>query len=250
MLVVDDEKLARNDLAWLLGQVEGVCEVLTACSGSDALRTLSEREDIDAVFLDIQMPGLNGVELVKVLRNFKHVPAIAFVTAYDDYAVDAFDLDVCDYLKKPVDQDRLVDTIRRMRLRSGVAPQEHAVSPGALPKLVGKTGNSSFSVDRDEVDVVEAAGDYVRLHLSPAAERGLGTESNDSYLVRESISSLTSAWSGSGFVRIHRSYLVRGSAISEVRTIDGRRTVDIGGQEYPVSRRYTRLLQDHFGGPL
>lgn len=250
VLVVDDEKLARDDLAWLLGQVDGVCEVLTASGGADALRMLTERDDIDALFLDIQMPGLSGVELVKVLRNFKDAPAVAFVTAYDDYAVDAFDLDVCDYLKKPVDQDRLDETIRRMRLRAGVVSHDSAASPGALPKLFGRTGNSSFTVDRDDVEVVEAAGDYVRLHLTPATERGLGADESGSYLVRESISSLTSAWSGSGFVRIHRSYLVRGSAVSEVRTVDGRRTVDIGGQEYPVSRRYTRLLQDHFGGSL
>ncbi|MFK8026398.1 MAG: LytR/AlgR family response regulator transcription factor [Ilumatobacter sp.] len=247
VLVVDDEKLARDDLAWLLGQVDGVCEVLTACGGADALRTVTERDDIDALFLDIQMPGLSGVELVRVLRNFKNAPAVAFVTAYDDYAVDAFDLDVCDYLKKPVDQDRLEDTIRRMRLRSGVAAPEPPASTAALRRLSGRTGNSSFSVDRDDVDVVEAAGDYVRLHLSPESAGAGDSDTGDSYLVRESISSLTSAWSSSGFVRIHRSYLVRGSAIREFRTVDGRRAVDIGGHEYPVSRRYTRLLQDHFG---
>lgn len=245
-LVVDDEKLARDDLAWLLGEVDEVCEVLTACSGSDALRTLTNRDDIDVVLLDIQMPGLDGVELVKILRNFKSPPAIAFVTAYDDYAVDAFDLDVCDYLKKPVEQDRLDETLRRVRLRQGRSETAASNSAGALPKLVGRVGNDSFSIDRNDVEIIEAAGDYVRAHLgsNSAAVDSVGR----SYLVRESISSLTSAWSGSGFVRIHRSYLVRGSAIRAVRTLDGKRTVDIGGVEYPVSRRYSRLLQDHLGG--
>lgn len=240
VLVVDDEKLARNDLAWLLGEIDDVDEVIAAGSGSDALRILTERNDLDAVFLDIQMPGLDGVELVKILRNFKSPPAVAFVTAYDEYAVDAFDLDVCDYLLKPVDQDRLEDTVRRIRSR--VSPQESS-SPvstsSALPKLVGKVGSRSFSIDRDDVTVVEASGDYVRVHLGET-----------SYLVRESISSLTSAWSGCGFVRIHRSYLVRSSAIREVRKVDAKRTVLVADSELPVSRRYTRLLQERLGGSV
>ena len=243
VLVVDDEKFARDDLVWLLSQVEGVSEVRTADSGADALRIVSESDDIDALFLDIKMPGLDGVELVKVLRNFKHIPAVAFVTAYDDYAVDAFDLDVCDYLKKPVDQDRLEDTVRRMQLRSSATSHEPAAAPGPLRTLVGRIGNASFSVDRDDVDVVEAAGDYVRVHVTSEAAQRNGDSAGGSVLVRESISSLTSAWSSSGFVRIHRSYLVRAGAIRQVRTVDGRRTVDIGGHDYPVSRRYTRLLQ-------
>ena len=243
VLVVDDEKFARDDLVWLLSQVEGVSEVRTADSGADALRIVSESDDIDALFLDIKMPGLDGVELVKVLRNFKHIPAVAFVTAYDDYAVDAFDLDVCDYLKKPVDQDRLEDTVRRMQLRSSATSHEPAAAPGPLRTLVGRIGNASFSVDRDDVDVVEAAGDYVRVHVTSEAAQRNGDSAGRSVLVRESISSLTSAWSSSGFVRIHRSYLVRADAIRQVHTVDGRRTVDIGGHDYPVSRRYTRLLQ-------
>lgn len=240
VLVVDDETLARKDLARLLGELDDVGEVVTAGSGSDALRILTDRDDLDAVFLDIQMPGLDGVELVKILRNFKSPPAVAFVTAYDDYAVDAFDLDVCDYLMKPVDQDRLGDTVRRIRLRVSPPESSSPVSPSsAMPKLVGKVGSRSFTVDRDDVSVVEASGDYVRVHIG-----------DTSYLVRESISSLTSAWSGCGFVRIHRSYLVRSSEIREVRKVDSQRTVIVGDAELPVSRRYTRLLQEHLGGSV
>ncbi|MEL6891207.1 MAG: LytTR family DNA-binding domain-containing protein [Actinomycetota bacterium] len=247
VVVVDDEELARDDLAWLLRRNDSVGEVITVASGQDALRLLTDRDDVDALFVDIQMPGLDGVELVKILRNFRSPPPVAFVTAYDEYAVDAFDLDVCDYLKKPVDQDRLEETLRRMAVRAaqidpaaGPSPNAGGVdaSPtGALPTLVARVGNRSFTVDRDDVDVVEASGDYVRIRAA-----------DESFLVRESISSLTSAWSACGFVRIHRSFLVRGEAITEVRNVDGKRSVQVAGSEYPVSRRYTRLLQDHLGG--
>ena len=245
VLVVDDEPLARDDLAWLLRQSEGIDEVVTAESGHDALRVFGDRDDVNALFVDIQMPAFDGVELVKVIRNFKKPPVVAFVTAYDDYAVDAFDLDVCDYLRKPVDQGRLDETIRRMQLRTSQADAldtsndgaPSTTSPAALARLSGRRGNDSFVIARDDVLLIEAAGDYVRAHTA-----------DDAFLVRESISSLTSAWSGCGFVRIHRSYLVRASAIRGVRNVDGRRTVDIGGTDYPVSRRYTRLLQDHLGG--
>ncbi len=241
VLAVDDEKLARDDLSWLLNQAEGVAEVITADCGEAALRILNERHDIDGLFLDVQMPGLDGVEIVKVLRHFRDPPAIAFVTAFDQYAVDAFDLEVCDYLRKPVDQERLDETLRRMRDRRAPAQASPvgASESGALPRLVGKLGNDTFTIQRDDVVIVEAQGDYVRV-----------TSDDGSHLVRESISSLTSAWAAHGFLRIHRSFLVRASAISGVRNVDGRRSVQIGDRELPVSRRYTRLLQDHFGGSL
>lgn len=235
MLVVDDEQHARDDLAWLLRQAEGVCEVLDVDSGAAALRLLNEREDIDGVFLDVQMPGLDGVELAKVLRNYRRSPAIAFVTAYDEYAVDAFDLNVCDYLVKPVADERLADTLQRMRERvAGAEPT--AANPTALDRLVARVGDRQVTIERGDVTVIEAAGDYVRV-----------TTDEGSYLVRDSISSLTSAWSGAGFVRIHRSHLVQLDAVDEVRSSDGVRTVMVGGRELPVSRRYTRLLLDRLG---
>lgn len=232
VLLVDDEELARNDLSWLLEQSGSVCEVMSVSSGEEALRMLGGRDDIDGLFLDVQMPGLDGVELVKIIRNFKAPPAIAFVTAFDEYAVDAFDLEVCDYLMKPVEQARLEETLRRMRDRIGQDVGGEPEEEGLLRRLSGRVGNETFSVQRDDVSVVEAAGDYVRAN-TPAG----------SYLVRESISSLTSAWSAFGFIRIHRSYLVRASAITSVRVVDGSRLVEIAGRELPVSRRYQRLLQ-------
>ena len=239
VLAVDDEPLALSDLAWLLDQTDGVGEVVTAPSGADALRILNDRDDIDALFLDIQMPGLDGVELVKVLRHFKEPPSVAFVTAFDRYAVDAFDLDVVDYLLKPVAADRLAETVRRMRERCQEPVADHTPSGGDLATLTAKRGDVTHVIDRDDVMVVEAAGDYVRLH-QPNAD-------GPPHLARVSISTLTSAWARHGFIRVHRSFLVRGSAIREVRTVDGRRTLVLVDREVPVARRYHRLLQDHLG---
>jgi DNA-binding LytR/AlgR family response regulator len=235
VLAVDDEELALNDLTWLLDQSDTIDEVVTARSGNEALRVLNDRSDIDAVFLDVHMPGLSGVDLVGVLNNFKSPPAVAFVTAFDKYAVDAFDLNVCDYLMKPVAQNRLDETIRRIHAQRHENPT--ATDDAALAQLTARNGNTTHRIDRSAVSVVEASGDYVRVFTA-----------SDSHLVRESISSLTSAWSAAGFVRIHRSYLVRSSAITEVRNSDGRRTVVVGDRELPVSRRYSRLLQDRLGG--
>lgn len=231
ILVVDDEEHARNDLEWLLSRSPAVGNVVAASTGADALRLLDGRDDIDGVFLDVQMPGLNGVELMRILRNFKTPPTVAFVTAFDGYALDAFDLDVCDYLLKPVEQERLDETLRRMRERRTSEGDDAAFSV-----LSGRVGSRTFEVSRDEVELIEAAGDYVRVHSREG-----------SYLVRESISSLTSAWSSAGFIRIHRSYLVRARAISSMQTIDGSCTVCVAGQELPVSRRYRRLLEDRLG---
>lgn len=233
VLVVDDEELSRNDLTWLLERASGVDEVLTAGSTTEAIRLLGARPETSALFLDVQMPGLDGLELARLLKNYKQPPAIAFVTAYEEYAIEAFDLEACDYLLKPVDADRLDETIRRMA-RSAV---DDAGGQTSLATLVCRRGNDTYTISRDEISIVEAAGDLVRVH----------TDDGGSHLVRESISSLTAAWSSVGYLRIHRSFLVRVSSITKVRTKAGARSVEVDGRELPVSRRYTRLLEDQLG---
>ncbi len=233
VLAIDDEELALNDLIRLLSQADEIGEVLSAKTSTQALQVLADRRDIDALFLDIQMPGLNGIELARVLKNYKNPPAIAFVTAHDSYAVDAFELQACDYLLKPVDQSRLDQAIRRVVRESG---DSGGASKDSFAKLTCRRGSKTFTIDRDEVSVVEAAGDLVRVH----------TIEGESHLVRESISSLTAAWSSCGFLRIHRSYLIRASSIVRVRSEGGARSVEVDGRDLPVSRRYTRLLEDYF----
>ncbi len=232
VLAVDDEDHALSDLAWLLGQAEGVREVIKARSGTQALKTLGTRTDVDALFVDVQMPGLSGVELVALLRNYKSPPAVVFVTAFDRYAVEAFDLEACDYLVKPVDESRLDQTLRRVqRLQTG-----SETVGDSFATLTCRVGRKTYTINRDDVVIVEAAGDLVRLW----------TDDGESHLVRESISSLTAAWSATGYLRIHRSYLVRAASMATVRSDAGARSVTILDRELPVSRRYTRLLEEYF----
>ncbi|MEM7342142.1 MAG: LytTR family DNA-binding domain-containing protein [Actinomycetota bacterium] len=230
VLAVDDEDHALSDLAWLLGQSDGVGEVIKAQSGTQALKLLGARTDIDALFLDVQMPGLSGVELVTLLRNYKQPPAVVFVTAFDRYAVEAFDLEACDYLVKPVDEARLDQTIRRVqRLQGGETVGD------SFATLTCRVGRKTYTINRDDVVLVEAAGDLVRLW----------TDDGESHLVRESISSLTAAWSATGFLRIHRSFLVRAASMGTLRSNAGSRSVMVLDRELPVSRRYTRLLEEY-----
>ena len=116
VLAVDDEPPALDELAYLLNADNRVAFVHRAGDATEALRVLRDTE-VDAVFLDIRMPGLDGMELARILHRFARPPAIVFVTAYDDGAVDAFDLGVTDYVRKPVRSERLGESLRRVAYR-------------------------------------------------------------------------------------------------------------------------------------
>jgi DNA-binding LytR/AlgR family response regulator len=226
VLVVDDERPALEELRWLLGRDERIGTVLTSDSATEALRLLQERA-VDAVFLDIRMPGLSGVDLARVLSRFKVPPPVVFVTAHDDHAVDAFDLGAVDYVLKPVRDDRLSEAVRRVvGARAGgvvTTDDDIAVELGGVTRFVS----------RSSVGYVEAQGDYARLHTP-----------SGSHLVRVPLTTLEEAWKDAGFVRIHRSLLVALQHVKEVRMDAGRCTVVIDGTELGVSRRHTRELRD------
>lgn len=227
VLVVDDERPALDELAWMLGRDARIADVRTTDSAAEALRVLQE-DRVDAVFLDIRMPGLSGLDLARVLSRFKEPPPVVFVTAYDEHAVDAFDLNAVDYLLKPVRDDRLAEAVRRVVDSQGTAPAttgEHTIA-------VELGGRTRF-VSRAAVRYVEAQGDYARLHTDAG-----------SHLVRVPLTSLEDEWREAGFVRIHRSLLVALAHIEEVRMDGGRCTVVVGGDELAVSRRHTRELRD------
>lgn len=226
VLVVDDEEPAREELAFLLRDDPRVDLVRTARSASQALKQLND-EAFDVVFCDIKMPGLDGIELARVVARFAQRPQIVFVTAYDDHAVDAFDLQATDYVMKPVRADRLAEAVRRV-VTAG-APDTAAVEDETI--AVELAGVTRF-VRRSQVRFVEAQGDYARLHTA-----------TDSHLVRTPLSVLEERWAA-GFVRIHRSTLVALAHIDEVRVSDGRTTVRLGVDELLVSRRHARELRD------
>lgn len=227
VLVVDDETPARDELTHLLSADERVGTVHSAANGAQALRIL-EAEPIDVVFSDISMPGLDGMDLTRVVARFTERPQIVLVTAHPQYAVDAFALQVADYLMKPVRAERLAETVRRV---SGPAPD--VASPPEDDLIPVELAGVTRFVRRDQVRYVQAHGDYARLHTDT------GT-----HLVRIPLATLEDRWQHAGFIRIHRSALVALQYVAEVRTKDGRCTVVVDGEELVVSRRHTRALRD------
>jgi DNA-binding LytR/AlgR family response regulator len=252
VLAVDDEWPALDELSYLLSGQDAVDEVLTAGDATTALRLIKDRpESIDAVFLDINMPGLDGLELAGVLAAFARPPAVVFVTAHDDRAVRAFDLGAVDYLLKPLRAQRLSESVRRVldhrdqRDASGSGPTRSG--PGHQPTVddngdevipVEMSGTTTL-VPRSSVNWVEADGDYARLHTDTG-----------SHLVRIPISTLEDRWRNAGFLRVHRSYLVALPLVTGIRTVGSGTVVclrsgrDERPVELPVSRRHTRELKD------
>lgn len=232
VLAVDDELPALDELAYLLRRDPRVARVSTASDATEALRVLRDT-DVDVVFLDIRMPGLDGMELAKVLHRFASPPAIVFVTAYDDGAVDAFDLGVTDYVRKPVRVERLAESLRRVISSRMVPTPPAAARPEEDPTIPVELAGTTRMLPRSAVRWVEAQGDYARLHTA-----------DGSHLVRVPLATLAERWADAGFVRIHRSYLVQLRLIDELRLANSGYVVVIDGTELPVSRRHTRDLKD------
>ncbi len=250
-LVVDDELPALSELSYLLGQDPRIGEVLTASSGTEALGVLDGR-DVDVVFSDISMPGLDGMSLARVITKFSTQPQIVFVTAHDQHAVDAFALAATDYVMKPVRADRLAEAVRRVLVRgeegsggpAGAGAGTGAGGgagggPGAAPAEVAdetipvELGGVTRFISRSQIRFAQAQGDYARLH----------TETG-SHLVRIPLSVLEEQWGEHGFVRIHRSTLVALPHVTEVRMDHGRCSVVIDRTVLQVSRRHTKQLRD------
>lgn len=238
-LVVDDEAPTLAELAWLLGQDDRVGEVRTAASGTEALRLL-EDSTVDVVFSDVSMPGLDGLDLARVLARFSQRPQVVFVTAYDDHAVDAFELAATDYVMKPIRAERLREAVRRVvekrdaveerqgeRVERGEArdPQDETI-----PVELG--GVTTF-LQRSRIRYATAHGDYARLHTDAG-----------SHLVRVSLNALEERWGEAGFARIHRSTLVSLPHVTAVSMDGGRCRVSVGDVVLQVSRRHTRDLRE------
>ncbi|MEV0034314.1 LytTR family DNA-binding domain-containing protein [Nocardia sp. NPDC050793] len=237
VLAVDDEKPALDELVYLLRTQQGVGEIHTAGEATGALRVL-RTHPVDAVFLDINMPGLDGMELAGILSEFANPPAVVFVTAHDDRAVSAFDLGAADYLLKPLREARLTEAVRRITQTRAAPPPPAA--PRADPNAVipVELGGVTTLVHRSSVSWVEADGDYARLHTSAG-----------SHLVRIPLSALESRWENAGFLRVHRSYLVALRLVTGLRTVGSGTVVCLRAEgsaaavELPVSRRQVRELK-------
>ncbi|TDC62750.1 response regulator transcription factor [Actinomadura sp. GC306] len=237
VLAVDDERPALEELAYLLRRDSRIRQVSCADDASSALRDLSrmlvEGERLDAVFLDVRMPGLDGLDFTRLLTAFAEPPHVVFVTAHDDCAVIAYELGALDYLLKPVRPERLAESVRRVAVAAERAgPPEDARDPED-EMIPVELGGRTRLVSRRSVTHVEAKGDYVRLHTPEGG-----------YLVRMPLSALTKRWEAAGFIRIHRSTLVASAHVTELRFDGGRAAVQIGDELLQVSRRHTREVRD------
>ncbi len=240
LLAVDDEAPALDDLVYLLKSDPRVAHVEAVTDATKALRTLHAGQGVDAVFLDIRMPGLDGLDLARVLSRFAQPPPIVFVTAHQEPAVEAFELKALDYLLKPVRPERLAESVHRIvhEVLDAKGPEPVAAAPVERLPDVGdevipvELGGITRFIRLADIRYVEAHGDYARLHTATG-----------SGLVRAALNGLEERWRSAGFVRIHRSHLVSLGHIDELRLEDGHLSVNIGGAVLPVSRRHARHLR-------
>jgi two-component system, LytTR family, response regulator len=237
VLAVDDELPALEDLVRLLEASSAVERVESAASAEEALVALGDGAAIDAVFLDVRMPGLGGLELARVLRRFEHTPAIVFVSAFDDAAVDAFELAAVDYLRKPVSRRRLDEAIERASRRTpagepAAEPEDETLAVDVL------RGGGTRLLARSSVLYLQAHGDYVRV---------ASTEGR--YLVRARLSDLEERWAAHGFLRVHRGFVVNLRRAVEVRPrLNGTAVLVMAdGDEVPIARRQVGELRRQLG---
>ncbi|GGO81828.1 LytR/AlgR family response regulator transcription factor [Nonomuraea cavernae] len=232
LLAVDDEVPALEELAYLLRQDGRVEHVATAYDGVKALQDMVQMigtgERLDGVFLDIRMPGLDGLDLARLVGGFPSPPRLVFVTAHEECAVQAFELEAVDYLLKPVRAERLAEAVRR--LEAAAAPSAEPGRDDVIPVELG--GRTRF-VPQQSVLFVEAQGDYVRLHTV-----------DGSYLLRMSLAALERRWAEAGFIRVHRSTLVSVRHVNELRFEGGRVTLTVGTETLQVSRRHSREVRE------
>ncbi|MGH3492142.1 MAG: LytR/AlgR family response regulator transcription factor [Sciscionella sp.] len=251
VLAVDDERHGLAELVYLLERNPAVRRTFQANDAAEALRLIggadpevAARKDaqqaaVDAVFIDINMPGLSGIELARVLAELNPAPALVFVTGVGHEAVTAFELGAVDYVLKPLKEDRLNKAIERVCADRAVGhvgsmPETAPTSSDDEVIPVELAGTTKL-ISRSSVRWVEAQGDYARLHTVEG-----------SHLVRIPLAQLEERWADVGFVRIHRSFLVALSLVTELRMGASGYTVVIGEEEkeLPVSRRHTRDLKD------
>ena len=240
VLIADDEPAALTGLARRLAATAGVRVVATCRNGVEALERIRATQP-DAAFLDVAMPGLSGLDVVRALDPVER-PRIVFVTAYDRFAIQAFDLYAVDYLLKPFARERLAAAVARLReRRQGVAPANlalddflSATQPGA-DRLVVKDGETLIIIPAHEIDWCGAEDNYVRIHAGPKR-----------HLVRVTMRWLEEQLPRATFARIHRSAIVNLEHVRECAPLGGGeyRVTLVNGVRLVVSRTYRVAVLD------
>ncbi len=241
-VIVDDEELARSLVRQLLAAHADVTILAECANGFEAVKAVAEKKP-DLLFLDVQMPELDGFEVLELIeRDDAGRPAVIFITAYDQYALKAFDENAVDYLLKPFDRARFETALARARARlaSGGAPGgDRSVPRGApLSRVVVKDGVTVTVLPVSKIDYVKAEDDYVLLRAE-----------GRNHLKNQTLASLEDALPNERFVRIHRSYLLN---LDRLARLEPSRTgaptaVLLDGTRLPVSRTGAQRLHDRLG---
>lgn len=238
-LIADDEPAALNGLARRLSEVAGVEIVRRCVNGIEALEGIRDAKP-DAAFLDVAMPGLSGIDVVRALTTSER-PHIVFVTAYDRFAVEAFELYAVDYLLKPFDRERLRETVTRLRERrvGGHTSVDNLLSGGPPPEhLVVKDGDRILVIPTHDIDWCEAEDNYVRIHAGPRR-----------HFVRMTMRRLAEQLPGASFARIHRSTIVNVERVRECAPLGGGeyRVTLANGVRLVLSRGYRAAVLNRLG---
>lgn len=241
-LIVDDEPLARRGVSLRLQKFADIKIVGECGDGLSAMEKILELSP-DVVFLDVQMPGMNGFEVLRSLPK-ENLPGVIFLTAYEEHALQAFEVHALDYLLKPVDEERfaaaidrarrLMDSASKTRMAERILAMLGRTSEKYTSRFVVRTGSRIQIVLVEDTDWISAAGDYTELHVRGRA-----------HLLRETMNSLQQRLDPAKFLRIHRSRMVRTGCIVELRGIDNREyMVKLSdGSEHRSSRTYADRLE-------
>ena len=232
-IIVDDEAPARSELRFLLGELNQTEVVAEAASVREAIEKLKEYP-CDVMFLDINMPEATGIQLAEALQHLKYPPAVVFVTAYSEFALDAFKVNAIDYLVKPVETERLSHALARVR--------EHVLLHAKAQKaerIPVEKGGKKILINIDDIRYVMARDDYA--YLQTGVDRFFSTVS---------LAQLEKTLDGHGFFRVHRGYLVNLALVKEVEPQSGGTlllTLDGVDEKIPVSRRRVSSLKKALG---
>lgn len=247
ILAVDDEQTQLEDLAWLLRSSPNVEEVECACDGHDALVKVSAQR-YDAIFLDVRMPDLDGLELGRVLRRFASPPQLVFVSAFDTAAVHAFELHALDYLRKPVSRKRVEEAVDRIIAAIDATdpnadngsefPHSRAPTKHDMVAVANARNGSIRLVARGSILYAQSHGDFVRIVTEEAR-----------YLLRATLAEIERRWEPFGFIRVHRQYVANLTRAVEFRPrLGGTAELVFGdGQAIPIARRHVADLSRRLG---
>ena len=229
-LVVDDEALARRNLVVLLCQDPNIGSIVECGSGMEAIAEI-RRTKPDLVFLDVQMPECDGFDVLEMLGG-DMPPAVIFVTAYDQYALRAFEAGALDYLLKPFDDARFARALERAKERVD------RDDPRAMSRIAVKNRGQTLFVNVSDIDWIEAASYYACLHVG-----------EDTHIVRRTLQELEQDLDGRSFVRIHRSIIVNCDKVSKLELQSGGEyeVVLNSGARLRLSRRFRKPFQDRMG---